>query len=375
MSTRPNILFLTSNITGGGAENHFLRLVPFLFPDAPSKLAISVIAPKDKIIIDGIDLLTLDRSNRSSYWRIIRKLAEIITERQIDLVYSFSRTANFLAFCSTLFSKKKPLWVAGVNSRPCRAHDLYPSLAGVIRLFAKKWIYPRADLILCNSLSAKEELTERLKIDPANIAIIKNPIPIEEIRAKSLTEPDNECIDGRRFLLSVGRLYEGKGFEDLLDVFHQNKNSIPYDLVIVGDGPLRASLENKINACNMSNRILLPGWFENPFPFFRKAELYITASYWEGLPNTVLEAMALELPVISSLSTSWIDEFSRLGACKSFPVGNKVAMLEKMMEVTSDQNVRENLIKKASGLINQFDVQPVAEERNNHLQKLVQDLK
>jgi len=50
-------------------------------------------------------------------------------------------------------------------------------------------------------------------------------------------------------------------------------------------------------------------------------------------------------------------------------------MLEKMMEVTSDQNVRENLIKKASGLINQFDVQPVAEERNNHLQKLVQDLK
>ena len=370
MSTGPNILFLTSNIAGGGAENHFIRLVPNLFPDAASKLAVSVIAPKHEVIIDGIDLFTLDRSSRASYWRIIRKLCAIIDDHHIDLVYSFSRTANFLAFFSIIFCHKKPRWVAGINSQPCRAHDLYPSLAGVLRLFAKKLIYPRADLVICNSASAENELTDRLRLDPGKIAIVKNPVPIEDIRSKSFAETENECIDRRRFLLSAGRLCEGKGFEDLLDVFHQIKDFIPYDLIILGDGPLRLVLENKINSLKMSDRVHLPGWLENPFPLFRKAELYITASYWEGLPNTVLEAMALEIPVISSMSTSWIAEFSRLGACKSFPVGNKASMHQMIMEVLSDQNIRTKLIEKASELINQFDVKPVAEERNNYLQKL-----
>lgn len=370
MSTRPNVLFITSSIAGGGAENHFIRLVPYLFPDAKNRLAVTVIAPENRVMLDGIDLLTLDRGRRASYWRIIRKLTEIIKERQIDLVYSFSRTANFLAFFSIIFCKKKPRWAAGVNSQPCRAHDLYPSFVGVLRLFAKKRFYPRADLILCNSASAKNELTERLGLDPVKIAVVKNPAPFEDIRSKSFAVTDNECIDGRRFLLSAGRLCEGKGFEDLLDVFHQIKDSIPYDLVILGDGPLRESLENKIDVLKMSDRALLPGWLENPFPYFRKAELYITASYWEGLPNTVLEAMTLGTPVISSMSTSWISEFRRLGACKSFPAGNKALMRQVILQVLSDQNIRLKLVAKASELIKEFDVQAVAVERNNYLLKL-----
>ncbi len=200
MSTRPNILFLTSNIASGGAENHFIRLVPYLFPDAASRLAVTVIAPKNEVIIDGMDLLTLDRSSRASYWRIIRKLAEIINKHQIDLVYSFSRTANFLAFFSIIFCKKKLRWVAGVNSQPCRAHDLHPSLSGRLRLILKEWIYPSADLVICNSESAKKELTDRLRLHPAKIAVVKNPVPLEEIRFKSFAETDIEFINGRGFL-------------------------------------------------------------------------------------------------------------------------------------------------------------------------------
>ncbi len=158
-----------------------------------------------------------------------------------------------------------------------------------------------------------------------------------------------------------------------MDVYQQIMDSIPYDLVILGDGPLRVSLQNKINACNLSKRVHLPGWLENPFPFFRRAEIYITASYWEGLPNTVLEAMALGIPVISAMSTSWIDEFSRLGVCKSFPVGDKKSMRRIIMEVVSDQTIRTHLTEQASELIKQFDVKTVAEERNDYLKRLFKE--
>ena len=371
MPKHTNVLFLASSVFGGGAENHFIRLVPHLLPDARHRLAVSVIAPKELVKIDGLNFITLNKINRASYFRMIFQLARIINKFKIDLLYSFSRSANFLAFFSFIFCRKKPFWVVGVNSQPCRAYDLYPSFAGKIRLILKKYIYSTADLVICNSVSAKKELVERLRLQPEKIAIARNPVPLEEIKSKALFETEFDFINDCGFLLSVGRLCEGKGFEALLDVYKQIMNIIPYDLVILGDGPLRSALESRINKFNLKKRVHLLGWVENPFPFFRKAELYITASYWEGLPNTVLEAMALGIPVISSKSTSWIEEFSSLGACKSFPVGDKEALKRVIMEVISNTDIKNSLTAHASKIIQQFDVKLVADERNSYLRKFI----
>ncbi|MDX1636283.1 MAG: glycosyltransferase, partial [Marinobacter sp.] len=132
-------------------------------------------------------------------------------------------------------------------------------------------------------------------IEPASLRVITNPCPIDQIR--KLAGENDPDIPDTPYLLNVARLVPQKGHELLLEAYAKAQPS--QKLVIVGDGPLRASLEAKVAALGLSERVIFAGLRSNPYPWMKQADLFVLASEYEGLGIVLTEALACGTPILS----------------------------------------------------------------------------
>ena len=127
-------------------------------------------------------------------------------------------------------------------------------------------------------------------------------------RSVVIPNPINEDFivkpfDGRRVkeIVTVGRLVEQKNHKLLIDSFSEvSRKHSDYILKIYGEGILREKLEKQIKDLNLSNKVLLMGESSNIKECIYKSSLFVLSSDYEGMPNALMEAMALGLPCIST---------------------------------------------------------------------------
>jgi glycosyltransferase involved in cell wall biosynthesis len=162
---------------------------------------------------------------------------------------------------------------------------------------------PRYERVICVS----DDLFERCRevgVPTKNLALVENGIDATDYRR---TRTINEAkaalgFPKSRFLIgAVGRLSAEKGFDLLIrsvhDLVRQNED---VHLVIVGEGDARASLEGLVAELGLQDRVALPGWQTDVRCYFEAMDAFALSSLREGLPNVVLEAMALEVPVLAT---------------------------------------------------------------------------
>ena len=100
---------------------------------------------------------------------------------------------------------------------------------------------------------------------------------------------------------AVGRLSGEKGFDVLIRSIHALvSRGLDVRLVIVGEGGERANLERLVRELNLTDRVRLAGWQADVRGYFEAMDVFALSSIREGLPNVLLEAMALEVPVVST---------------------------------------------------------------------------
>lgn len=122
------------------------------------------------------------------------------------------------------------------------------------------------------------------------------PLPIQP----PAVEPSKLLPAGKRILLAVGRLCEQKQFDHLIDAFRLLAPNFPqWLLVILGDGPLRNELESSAQKHGLGEQVFFPGRVGNVGDWYKRADIYVMSSRFEGFPNTLLEAMAHGLPTVS----------------------------------------------------------------------------
>jgi glycosyltransferase involved in cell wall biosynthesis len=132
------------------------------------------------------------------------------------------------------------------------------------------------------------------------VPVIPNPVLWPLQMHEPLIAPDSICTSERRILLSVGRLAAEKNFELLIKVFAELAADFPeWDLVILGEGPERPALEERVGAAGLAARVLLPGIAGNVGEWYVRSELYALTSRFEGFPNALAEALAHGLPAVS----------------------------------------------------------------------------
>lgn len=167
-----------------------------------------------------------------------------------------------------------------------------------------KWmyrrLYPKADRIICLCDAAVDDMVEHLGIRRDKLVRIYNPVDVEMVRrlAESAESP---YIGPGPHLIAMGRLQREKAYDVLLQAFSVVLKSFPQaQLAILGEGPLETQLKRQAVELGVDHAVAFAGFRKNPWPYVKHADLFVLASRFEGLPNALLEVLALGAPVVAT---------------------------------------------------------------------------
>jgi glycosyltransferase involved in cell wall biosynthesis len=192
----------------------------------------------------------------------------------------------------------------------------------------RRWLRARLFNFIFSRLDSVLTLTEADRIDaiaqyPRSAHIFRtvaNPYVTDDMLALSTRRAD----DGPH-LLAAGRMVPQKRFDVLLRAFALigSRNA---RLTILGDGPLRAELERLATSLGIGERVGMPGHVE-VLPWLRRSDLFVLSSDYEGLPAVLIEALACNVPVVTSDSFHAARElFGSAPSCAVVPIGDPRAL-------------------------------------------------
>ena len=167
-------------------------------------------------------------------------------------------------------------------------------------------LYPSADRVVCQCRYMADDLAQHFRVPRERMVTIYNPIDLDRVRARARAGP-NPFVDhgAGPHVVAIGRLDPQKGFDELIRAFPPLQQLEPgAQLWIVGQdmwahGRNRASLVSLVNELGLSQRVHFPGYVENPYPYLEHGDLFVLSSRYEGLPNVLLEALAIGCPVVA----------------------------------------------------------------------------
>lgn len=215
-------------------------------------------------------------------------LRRAIRQSHPQVVVSFTEEMNIQTIVSTI-GLGLPV-IVSERSEPSKY------LHGSIWDKMRPWTYPLADKVVSVTESA-DQYFEWLPKDKRRI--IANPIISRNSHADEWELPKG-VNPQKKWLVAMGRLDYGKGYDLLLSAFQKIASGYDdWQLIILGEGELRAELETLRDNLNLESQVVLPGLLKNPFPLLKKSGLFVLSSRYEGFVNSLAEAMACGLPVLS----------------------------------------------------------------------------
>ena len=292
------ILFVSTSTTVGGAEKTLFALATLIdhrrFPVA------GVVSLKPEghyarlLAQQGVKTESLN-SARAPRPSDAKRLAAIIERERPDIVHAVMYQAIQLARMA------KPLTTVPFKlvSSPrvnYRSRSLWT-------LLVDRWLKKRDDLLIAECDASRRFLLKQLNYKPAKVITIRNGVDLAGWPASKIDRQKKRMElrlnAGDVLVGAIGRLDRQKGFATLIEAMSRLKNT-PLRCVILGDGPERTRLEALIRHHHLERSVWLLGE-KGEIPSWLSAfDLYCLPSLWEGLPNSLLEAMALGLPVIAS---------------------------------------------------------------------------
>jgi len=306
---KKNIVLYIVGLTGGGAE----RVVSNLSLNMPENIntTIVILNPKeDNVSYDYKgDLLDLQPPNhlknilkwKMNYIYSIYKLSKIKKDRNIDATISFIDGSNLKNIYSELISNYKTRVIISVRNYPSKREKKIRK--GLTNIF-----YHRADLVVTVSKDIKQYLLDNFEIEENRIKVIYNPCDIKKIKNLSkekITKQKHRLIfkDDSPVIINIASFKSTgqKGQWHLIRAFKKIQQKYPGSkLVFLGKGDLEDYAKKITKKLYLNDNIFFLGFQDNPFKFLAKSDIFVLPSLFEGLPNTMLEAMACGLPIISS---------------------------------------------------------------------------
>lgn len=285
---KPKLMFYINVLWYGGAERVILQLATqFQRAGYEVVMVTSFKDGNEYIIPEQISRITLEDKNIESSF-FLKNLTRVIKLRKLcktlkpDILISFMKEPNVRSIIATLGLRTKT--IISVRNSPEKEY------AGRVGKIIAKYILPLADGCVFQTQEARNWFLPKLQ---CKSTIIWNEVS-EEFFSVNRTAVGKDIV-------SVGRLKKQKNHELLIDAYALLADLYPdVDLHIYGEGELKAILQDKIERLNLNNRIYLHGNVDNVSKVLVSAKCFVMTSDYEGMPNALMEAMAVGVPCIAT---------------------------------------------------------------------------
>jgi len=205
-----------------------------------------------------------------------------------------------------------------------------------------KWTLNTADRIICYTDKEAAQLRE-LGIPSAKIRVIHNGID-----TGVFVPPKNKDIRPDYQLLWIGRFVPGKGVKCLIDAFNiLVKGNEEYKLTMVGEGPLKGEIRQKVDELGLVKHIRFIDFIPNSeLPkLYQGSTIFVLTSINEGVPRTILEAMACGVPVVATRLPQLVPILEDAGMV--VPPGDPRAVADAILEITTNKDLLQRLGENA----------------------------
>lgn len=357
------IMFCLGSMTKGGAE----RVIANLSNDLVNKYDISiVVTPPDKPMYEldkRITYYTLDSTKlkKGVFARTIHrviKLRKTIKKYNPDIIVSLLPEPTFRIMIAKIGLHKKA--IISVRNDPNVEYNT------MTKKILMKLLYSRANGFIFQTNDAKKYFSKKIQ---KKSAVIPNPI-----NDSFICKPYDKKRE--KIIVSVGRLTKQKNQKLLIDSFYEvHKKYDDYILKIYGSGELKDDLENQIEKLGLKKSAFLMGEVDDIKEEIYKSCLFVLTSDYEGMPNALLEAMALGIPCISTNCP--------IGGPKSLinnydngilvEVNDKNKIVDAMIKIIRDDKFAKKIGDNANKICNELNSTIINDKWEKYILKVIGD--
>lgn len=263
------------------------------------------------------------------YRFLLSKLRRYIKKADFNVVFSSLPLLNYINIILSKFIFRHRIAVI----RECNTPSRHPAR---IR-YLNKFLYKYADILISQTEEMRNEMSELYEIPIANIITVYNPIDVEQIEysiREKIDLPDS-CIK----YVAIGRVQPQKDYSTLLRSFAELLTYQPQSvLYIVGDDSGEYAATQKLLAIELGidRQVHFEGFQPNPYKYLYNSDCFVLSSEYEGLPNVMLEALYLGVPIVATESIPFVSKTlsdGRYGI--GVPVGDAHLFAQAMLKASA----------------------------------------
>lgn len=279
-----------------------------------------------------------------SAWKRMKWLRQYVKSEQPDIFISFSTPFNMISLTALVGTGVKVV----ISERNDPAHFRWGRLAKMMR----NVLYFKADGILVQTETSKKHLWKPLS---KRATIVPNPLMIESDNLEVSVKVEKEHI-----ILTASRLVPQKRNDLIIKAFSEFHKIHPnYKLFICGEGAERDRLKLLIKELDLANSVEMPGVIKNLREMMKVAEMFVMASEYEGMSNSLLEAMALGLPCISTKVSGAVDIIE--DGENGLLIGSDTRSISKAISLLADDEpLRSKLGRNAVNIAGKYNISKVS---------------
>ena len=359
MDERQTLLFYINSLRRGGAERVLLQLAErFAGAGYRAVFVTSFRAEDEYPVPPTVERISIEDAQIPQS-ALKRNLSRISALRRLCIEYRPAALISFMAepnFRAVLAARGLPVkTILSVRNAPEKEY-----FNSVFR-FVARHILPRADGCVFQTEDAKSWFPERLQK--------KSTVIMNQVSQRFFDEVPS---DTHRGVAAVGRLSPQKNHAMLIRAYAA-LGDVDEPLTIYGEGPLREELEALVKELGLEGRVFLPGQSADISRDIKGAKLFVLSSDYEGMPNVLLEAMALGLPCIATDcpcgGPASVIEDGVSGVL--IPVGDEKALTEKLKLLLSSDKTRVNLSQNAKIAAGAFRPEAVFRQWKEYVETVI----
>ena len=316
---------------------------------------------------NDINIKSFDKPKMS---QVIFDLVNYIKNENPHLIICSQFYANIIIIIACLFARYKNKLIL---SERVPVNENLKNISFFKRIVLKiliKFLYSNADHIICNSYGTKYELDKLTK--GVSSTVIYNPVLSKKIDDLSVAkisdyEFEKDCV----YLVTVSRISYEKNISDMIDIISSLNTEKKFKLLIIGEGPYLSKLKEKVNLLELTTKIEFLGFKNNPYKYLSKCDIYLSTSKFEGLGNSIIEALHFGLNVISYNSPGGVSEVLSNGKYgKLVDINSKLQFKNYLYENLLKKNNNDYEDKSLKDHLLLFDSKSVSKQ----FVKLVQEV-